>query len=367
MSQFHEDSGRMARDMAMCAFCPKMCRAVCPVGNAEARETTITWGKMWQAYRVVEHQHAVDAEVAEIFDACTGCGACTEFCEHGVDAAGALFEMRRHAADAGHSPRAVELGELFDASARCCVEDLAEGYAQEIDGPEGPTALYPGRVALTVRPGLAALAWRVLQETGASIGALGTEARAVDVGQPLLWAGLRSRFEDNARRVAAALDGVATLVCLDPEDAYFLSTVYPLRGVPVRPRVTTVVEELSRRIDRLPQRPGPRLVYHDPCYLGRRMGIYSAPRRVVAQVLGEPPLEFAWCREHAECSCGGGLYPQARPDAALVGARHRWESRPEQAEGIVTACPGAEVQLARAGAEVLDVVELVAGVRVGCG
>ena len=48
MTKRGELSEAHARDSALCSDCPKMCRAVCPVGNAECRETTTTWGKMWQ-------------------------------------------------------------------------------------------------------------------------------------------------------------------------------------------------------------------------------------------------------------------------------------------------------------------------------
>lgn len=351
-----------AHEMALCAYCPKMCRAVCPVGLAEARETVTTWGKMWLAYRVVEHGAAIDSEVARVFDACTGCGACTAFCEHAVDAASALFEMRREAFAIGASARATQLADRSDRDGRI-VDGAAERYRSEVSGAAGPAVLLVGADTLFGRPGLAALAQRVLRDVGVEAGPLAEPLATTEAGSHLLWAGLHGRFDRQAQKLCAALARHETVICLAPEDAYLLSAVYPHRGHRVRPRITTVVEELALRLDRIPQRPGPTLAYHDPCFLGRRLGVYSAPRRVIERVLGEPPLEFAWNREHAECVGGGGLYPHSNPAGAQAAARRRWLSRPAGTTGVVTACPQAEVELLRVGALVLDVVELVAGVQ----
>jgi len=364
VSQRGDSARARAREMALCSFCPKMCRAMCPVGLAEARETTITWGKMWQAYRVVEHGEAIDPAVASVFDACTGCGACTAFCEHGVDAAGALFAMRQQAYAAGASERSTRLADLFDATGLTVELDLATRYAEEIEGAAGPVALLPGVNALARRPGLSRLTAQTMRSLGIEIAALPAAATGLEVGQRLLWAGLHERFDANAARLASELAQVNTIVCLDPEDAYFLSVVFPARSVYLAPRITTVVEELARSIDRIPERPGPALAYHDPCYLGRRLGVFGAPRRVVERVLTEPPLEFAWTREHSECAGGGGLYPDANPEGARRTALRRWQSRPQGATAIVTACPEAEAMLIEAGGEAMDVIELVAGERI---
>ena len=35
-----------------CTYCPKLCRTVCPVSNAEPREALTPWGKMSSAYHL---------------------------------------------------------------------------------------------------------------------------------------------------------------------------------------------------------------------------------------------------------------------------------------------------------------------------
>jgi Fe-S oxidoreductase len=66
-------------------------------------------------------------------------------------------------------------------------------------------------------------------------------------------------------------------------------------------------EFLARHAEKLPAiAGGKRVVFHDPCYLGRYRGIYDEPRRVIARsaTVVDPPRarERSFC-----CGAGGGL------------------------------------------------------------
>jgi len=48
-------------ELELCAYCPKLCRAACPVSNAEPREVLIPWGKMTTAYFMARGMAPADA------------------------------------------------------------------------------------------------------------------------------------------------------------------------------------------------------------------------------------------------------------------------------------------------------------------
>jgi Fe-S oxidoreductase len=57
----------------------------------------------------------------------------------------------------------------------------------------------------------------------------------------------------------------------------------------------------------VPEKPlDKKVVYHDPCALGRGCGIYDEPRQVLQSIPGLELVEFpTYSREHSLC-CGGG-------------------------------------------------------------
>jgi Fe-S oxidoreductase len=89
-------------ELETCAFCPRLCRAACPVSNAEPREALTPFGKMTSLLSPER-----DASNLLAF-ACTGCGACTTACRHENPVAEVLIEGRASLADAGRAPAVAE-------------------------------------------------------------------------------------------------------------------------------------------------------------------------------------------------------------------------------------------------------------------
>ena len=80
--------------LELCVYCPKLCRAACPVSNAEPSETLIPWGKMSTAYFLARGDVPLDEAHAAPAWACTGCGACSKRCDHENDVGGTLLSVR---------------------------------------------------------------------------------------------------------------------------------------------------------------------------------------------------------------------------------------------------------------------------------
>jgi Fe-S oxidoreductase len=135
---------------------------------------------------------------------------------------------------------------------------------------------------------------------------------------------------------------------------------FRLRNSSSVPFAEAVAEKLERtRLEprALPER---RLRYHDPCLLGRGLGSYDAPRRLVAGASSGGLAEFSYRRERARCSGAGALVPVTRPETARAIAETRVAEHERLGGGtIVTACAGSLRNFRRAGAEVVDLATVV--------
>lgn len=83
-----------------------------------------------------------------------------------------------------------------------------------------------------------------------------------------------------------------------------------------------------------------KITYHDPCHLGRHMGIYETPRDVLKKIPGIELVEMvrnrhnAWC-----CGSGGGVRSEFKDLSAFAADERIKEAKEAQAEAIVSSCP----------------------------
>lgn len=83
-----------------------------------------------------------------------------------------------------------------------------------------------------------------------------------------------------------------------------------------------------------------KVVYHDPCYLGRHNGIYDEPREILKAIPGLTLLEMEEEREDALCcGMGGGrIWMETHKEERFSNIRIR-QALDAGAEVLVTACP----------------------------
>lgn len=81
--------------------------------------------------------------------------------------------------------------------------------------------------------------------------------------------------------------------------------------------------------------------YHDPCILGRGLGVYEAPRKLLTFFEGVTLLEMERNRRNSYCcGAGDGTRGKAFPDYSKWVAQERFEEfRKTRAEVLITACP----------------------------
>lgn len=109
------------------------------------------------------------------------------------------------------------------------------------------------------------------------------------------------------------------------------------------------------------------VTYHDPCHLGRHVGVYDAPRFVLEHIPGVKFVEMDRVKEFQRCCGAGGGVKAGLPDLALSVAESRVKDALDtNADILSSACPFCKRNLMdgrdslKADIEVEDIIVLVA-------
>ncbi len=343
-------------------ICPKLCRSACPVSNAEPRETLTPWGKMSMAYFVANESVALEPSFASPAWACTGCFGCREHCDHKNDVTGTLFEARSALVESGVAPEGAK--RVLDGFAA-----RASVLGKTAQDPRVASSVDPtSRVAVLVGCEHARQGTDGGVDTVRAVARLtGSKVAVVDVccGAPLLYAGDQRRFREQGEKMADALNGRERVVVGDAGCAAALRVHHEAAGVRMPAPVLHFAEVAAREVGRLGRLDGAlgrgAVRWHDPCQLGRGLGVYDAPRQILSRVLGRAPDEFERRREDGRCSGAGGLLPVTMPDVARGIAEQRLADHDRSGGGtIVTACASSARSFQKSGqSAVLDLATVV--------
>ncbi len=323
----------------------------------------------------LEDRLAADASIWQ----CVGCDNCTQHCPHNLSVRRLVEVMRQHVmqeryllggVDAVAPPtgeneilrkglRALGmLGERISAYHNVSGEDNAARLAWTDNLAEKPEGLvrdtqaelvyFVGCVSamFPMSYGIPQSFATVLGRAGVRFTTLGDEEECC--GFPLLMAGQLKQAEalirHNVEQVRAL--GVPRVVTTCPSCYHMWHHTYPeVLGEPLGFEVVHAVEVLAELVTEgalaltEPRRTGV-VTYHDPCDLGRKSGIFDAPREVLRRVPGYTFVEMQQSREHALC-CGGGGNLETF-DAELVqdvAARRVAQAAEVGANVLVSACP----------------------------
>lgn len=147
----------------------------------------------------------------------------------------------------------------------------------------------------------------ILKKTGANFGILGTTESCC--GESVRKAGNESLFEQLAKSNIDAFNtsGVTEIIVTSPHCYTTFTDDYPQLGGTYT--VLHISQYLAGLIDQgnltFTRELNKKVVYHDPCYLGRHNGIYDEPRRVLQSIPGLEVIDEIDARENSLC-CGGG-------------------------------------------------------------
>ncbi|HEY68195.1 MAG TPA: (Fe-S)-binding protein [Thermoflexia bacterium] len=195
-------------------------------------------------------------------------------------------------------------------------------------------------------------------------------------GYPLLSMGRLEQAETLIQHNVAQVKelGVSRVVMTCPSCYHMWKFVYPeVLGEDIGLEVLHATELLDELIRRGAIELGEidlRVTYHDPCDLGRKSGVFDAPRRVLQSIPGLTFVEMSSSGRISECCGGGGNLESFDPDVVSEVSLRRVDRACEvEAQVITSACQQCERTLTaavrkhnearRARMRVMDVAELV--------
>ena len=177
---------------------------------------------------------------------------------------------------------------------------------------------------------------QVMNYLGANYGVLKKEKCTGDpvrrLGNDLVF---QTLAEENLKNLAQ--NKVKKIVAICPHCVRTIQEDWKAYGTP--PEIEHHTEFMARFADKLPkQASSEKVVYHDPCYLGRYRDVYDQPRELV-QITGqlvEAPRnkERSFC-----CGAGGGLVFLGEETGERVSHTRAKELVATGAQTIGTACP----------------------------
>ncbi len=247
---------------------------------------------------------------------CATCGACVARCPRGVEIIDVMRAFRMVVAEMG-------VAKVPD-SLRLSVKNIQgvgnpQGEPKEKRGnwgeAAGVKAFHPDIEYLyfsccvpafddKVRR-MATSTAEVFKHAGVGFGFLGDAERCC--GESVRKAGNETIFMNLARSNIEAFAGVKKVIAASPHCYHTFRNEYPELGAEFEAiHYTQLLDQLIRDGKlTLSKEIKKRVIYHDPCYLGRHNDEYEAPRRVLQSIPGLELIEFSHSRANSIC-CGGG-------------------------------------------------------------
>jgi heterodisulfide reductase subunit D len=310
---------------------------------------------------------------------CTTCGACGQNCPVGIFTQRLWPMLRKEMVKRGLGPIGVQ------ANLPKVIEHSGNPYDKPATDRYRPW--FPGHVKLAERADIAYYAGctgayeaqpmvrgdvLVLNSLGDPFTMLPPEEE-VCCGFPLFITGQHDLLKDLTKRLVEGYKakGVKVLVCSCPCCVNIMTRDWPLfygEALPFKIRHITqyVWDALATGKLRLTKELKESVIYHDPCYLSRGVGVIEEPRAVLKSIPGLKLLEFEHHGLNSRCCGSGGAARKVfHENAIAMGRLTIDEAVAKKADRLILACPAcyAKVNEAMQGYEkqirITDIMELV--------
>ncbi len=165
-------------------------------------------------------------------------------------------------------------------------------------------------------------------------------------GHDMLWTGDLDTFKKLAEHNAAMIKeaGAKKIIFSCPEGYRTFKEDYP-NYVNIDCELQHISEFIAERIEENGvnfKEIKKRVTYHDPCRLGRHLGIYEAPRKVLSAIPGIELVEMEHSRDDSLC-CGTSAFTNCDSYSKQIRVERLLEAKATAAEILVTTCSKCQI------------------------
>jgi heterodisulfide reductase subunit D len=326
---------------------------VCPSGEFGKFEAYYLGGKNLLTWAIASGKLNWTESLAKIFYQCSVCMACVQQCQipeiHHY-AAEWLMSMREEAVNQGYGPMPEQ--NLYTEHTMAEKNPYMEKHKDRLNWlPSHIKQSSNAKLAYFVGCTSSYREQNVAVSTAEILNSLQVDFRILDkegcCGSPVYMTGqiekAKKLAETNIKLFKDA--GIEKIITSCAGCYRTWKDIYPNKlGIDHGIEIKHLPEFLSEKIRtgelKLNKEIKMKITYHDPCHIGRHMGIYKAPRNVLENLPGIELIEMNRNRHNAWCCGSGGGVRAAFKDLSAFAANERIkEAKETTAEAIISCCP----------------------------
>ncbi|MDQ1238012.1 MAG: glycolate oxidase [Thermodesulfobacteriota bacterium] len=362
-----------------CGFC----RAGCPTFGESTLESMNAKGRVSLAFHMLMGNLEPSKDLAKRLYQCMLCLNCRSVCPAKVKVSDIVRAARERLVGAGYLPDAFKpaLASMIEAANPLLAPpekrtDSYPAHYRTAEAGKTQSILHLGCVTSFQDVKIIPAVMNILDAAGIDYGVQGN--RETCCGYLAYLVGDMDTFRKAMGSYVTRLKeyGSEQLITTCAGCLKTFRDIYPHYGWNNGVKIMHLVELLEELIEKnrlqfKTDAPALKVVYHDPCDMGRHMGVYEPPRNVLRAIPNVELLEFPQNREQAKC-CGGGGGMKGFDNelAGEIGYKRLASALALGADVLVSACPSCKGSFNQAAARarkekkgkirVMDITELVA-------
>jgi heterodisulfide reductase subunit D len=326
------------------------CSATCPTAYAMDYSPRQVW-------RMVQLGLRDEVLKSQTFWLCTTCKACQVRCPRGIDLMDAMISLKEVAFGQDvNVPEGIKtFGDTITTSYNISADDNQNRQIWSQNLARIPRGVKPRRRTAEVLYFIGCVSSfypraysipqalvQIMEQAEVEFTTLGGDEWCC--GYPLHIAGMGDRMREFAKHNVgkARAAGVKKVVFTCPSCYYAWAHLYPefvdVSGIQLEHASEFLASLFAS--DGLKLGPVQEVVtYHDPCDLGRKSGVYDAPRELLAYIPGLEFREMSANRENALCCGGGGDVEVADQEVTMgVAGQRLAQVQATDAKYVLSAC-----------------------------